>query len=383
MAAALKFSGPVLPDGEARDLYVVGGTVTYEPVAGAERAVDGWIVPGLVDAHCHLGLDDDGAISDEATEQQAIEDRDAGALLIRDCGSAADTSWVHDREDLPRLIRAGRHIARTRRYIRNYAHEVEPEDLAAYVAQEAQRGDGWVKLVGDWISREDGDLMPSFPPEAFAEAIRVAHEHGAKVTAHCFGHEVLAGLLEAGIDCIEHGTGLHVDQVEAMAERGVALVPTVMQLDKFPGYAAAGRAKFPAYTSTMTDLFVRRRDTVMAAYEAGVPLYAGSDGGGSAGTATSPARSSRWSRSACRATYALGAASWRAREWLGWNAGPRRGRAGRLRRLRRRPAGGPLRAARPPASCCADRSWPERLTQARTAEPQDGGRRARTLCPDF
>ena len=84
--SALRFSGPVLPDGEPRTLYVVDGHVTLDPVAGAEGGVDGWIVPGLVDAHCHLGLDDDGAISDEATEQQAIEDRDAGALLIRDCG---------------------------------------------------------------------------------------------------------------------------------------------------------------------------------------------------------------------------------------------------------------------------------------------------------
>src|SRR6478736_10194177 len=214
MAAALKFSGPVLPDGEARDVYVVDGTVTYEPVAGAERAVDGWIVPGLVDAHCHLGLDDDGAISDEATEQQAIQDRDAGALLIRDCGSAADTAWVHDREDLPRLIRAGRHIARTKRYIRNYAHEVEPGELASYVAREAQRGDGWVKLVGDWISRDEGDLAPSFPPEVFAEAIATAHEHGARVTAHCFGTTVLPELIEAGIDCIEHGTGLTTDLID-------------------------------------------------------------------------------------------------------------------------------------------------------------------------
>jgi imidazolonepropionase-like amidohydrolase len=321
MAAALKFSGPVLPDGEAREVYVVDGVVTYEPVAGAERAVDGWIVPGLVDAHCHLGLDDDGAISDEATERQAIEDRDAGALLIRDCGSAADTAWIHEREDLPRLIRAGRHIARTKRYIRNYAHEVEPEELSARVAEEARRGDGWVKLVGDWISRDDGDLMPSFPPEAFAEAIRVAHEHGAKVTAHCFGHEVLSGLLDAGIDCIEHGTGLETDQVEAMAERGVALVPTVMQLDKFPGYAAAGKSKFPDYTATMTDLFIRRRDTIMAAYEAGVPLYAGSDGGGISRHGNLAGEVIAMTSIGLPREYALGAASWRAREWLGWNAG--------------------------------------------------------------
>jgi imidazolonepropionase-like amidohydrolase len=319
-APALRFSGPVLPDGEPRDLYVVDGTVTYEQPAGAERAVDGWIVPGLVDAHCHLGLDDDGAISEEATEQQAIEDRDSGALLIRDCGSAADTAWIHDRDDLPRLIRAGRHIARTRRYIRNYAHEVEPDELASYVAQEARRGDGWVKLVGDWISREDGDLRPSFPPEAFAEAIRVAHEHGAKVTAHCFGHEVLTGLIDAGIDCIEHGTGLHPDQIEALAARGVALVPTVMQLDKFPGYAAAGRSKFPAYTSTMTDLYVRRRDTVMAAYDAGVPIYAGSDGGGISRHGNLAGEVIAMASLGMPADYALGAASWRAREWLGWNA---------------------------------------------------------------
>src|SRR5687767_6404315 len=163
---ALRFRGPVLPDGESRDLYVVDGRVTYEPVAGAETAAEGWIVPGLVDAHCHLGLDEDGAVSEEETEQQAVDDRNAGALLIRDCGSAADTAWIHEREDLPRLIRAGRHIARTKRYIRNYAHEIEPDQLTEYVAREASRGDGWVKLVGDWISREEGDLAPSFPAEA-------------------------------------------------------------------------------------------------------------------------------------------------------------------------------------------------------------------------
>src|SRR3954452_8231102 len=211
--AVQRFRGPVLPSGEARDLYVVDGLVTYEPQAGAETVAEGWIVPGLVDAHCHVGLDEHGAVDDETSEQQAITDRDSGALLLRDCGSAADTSWIHDREDLPRLVRAGRHIARTKRYIRNYAHEVEPADLASYVVQEAQRGDGWVKLVGDWIERDSGDLQPSFPAASFAQAIAVAHAHGAKVTAHCFGESVLPGLIEGGIDCIEHGTGLTTDLV--------------------------------------------------------------------------------------------------------------------------------------------------------------------------
>ncbi|MGO4258303.1 amidohydrolase family protein [Marmoricola sp. RAF53] len=317
---ALRFRGPVLPDGEAADLYVVDGAVTYEPQPGADTAAEGWIVPGLVDAHCHLGLDDHGATDVETAESQAVADRDGGALLIRDCGSAMDTRWIQEREDLPRLIRAGRHIARTRRYIRNYADEVEPQDLVASVVREAARGDGWVKLVGDWISRDDGDLTPSFPAEAFAAAISAAHEHGAKVTAHCFGYDVLPGLIEAGIDCIEHGTGLTTDLIDAMVARGTALVPTVMQVDKFPEHAAGGREKFPAYASTMTDLYARRRATVMAAYEAGVPLYAGSDGGGVAKHGNLAGEVQGMADLGITAFDALGAASWRAREWLGWNA---------------------------------------------------------------
>ena len=321
MTPALKFSGPVLPDGEPRDLYVVDGHVTLERQAGAETAATGWIVPGLVDAHNHLGLEDSGAISVEQTEQQAIEDRDTGVLLLRDCGSPADTRWVQDREDLPRLIRAGRHLARTKRYIRNYAHEVEPADLPTYAAQEARNGDGWVKLVGDWISRETGDLSPSFPPEAFAAAIAAAHEQGAKVTAHCFGRDVLQGLLDAGIDCLEHGTGLAVDQVEQMAANGVALVPTVLQTDKFPGFADAGREKFPDYAATMEQLHARRRETLMSAYEAGVELYVGSDGGGTGRHGHLDEEIRAMVDLGLPADYVLAAASWRGRAWLGWNAG--------------------------------------------------------------
>ncbi|MDT9593889.1 amidohydrolase family protein [Nocardioides zeae] len=315
---ALRFRGPVLPDGEPREVYVVDGHVTYERQAGADGAVDGWIVPGLVDAHCHLGLDDHGATTDAEAEAQALADRDGGALLIRDCGSALDTSWMHEREDLPRLVRAGRHVARTRRYIRGYAHEVEPEGLVEQVRTEARRGDGWVKLVGDWIDRASGDLTPSFPPEAFAAAIAAAHEEGARVTAHCFGHDVLAGLLDAGIDCIEHGTGLTPDLVEQMAAAGTSLVPTVMQLDKFPEHASAGAARFPAYAATMTDLHVRRRDTLMGAFEAGVPMYAGSDGGGMSRHGNLVGEVVALAALGLPVADALGAASWRAREWLGW-----------------------------------------------------------------
>ena len=316
--ATLRFSGPVLPDGEHRDVHVVDGRVTFEHQPGAETAGRGWILPGMVDAHNHLGMDDGGAVPDDETERQAVLDRDTGVLLLRDCGSPADTRWVQERTDLPRLVRAGRHLARTRRYIRNYAHEVEPEDLAAYAAQEARNGDGWVKLVGDWISREEGDLAPSFPAEVFAAAIEAAHAEGAKVTAHCFGHEVLQGLLDAGIDCIEHGTGLAPDQVEQMAAAGVALVPTVQQTGKFPQFADAGREKFPGYAATMDDLFARRREALLSAHEAGVQLYVGSDGGGVARHGELMGEVEAMVDLGLPAADVVAAVSWRGRAWLGW-----------------------------------------------------------------
>ncbi|MBF4160448.1 amidohydrolase family protein [Nocardioides acrostichi] len=316
---ASKFTGPVLPGEESRDLYVVDGHVTYEPQPGAETEASGWIVPGLVDAHNHLGLEDGGAIGDDQTLAQAVADRDSGALVLRDCGSPADTRWVQQRDDLPRLVRAGRHIARTKRYIRNYAHEVEPDDLPAYAAQEARNGDGWIKLVGDWISREAGDLAPSFPLEAFRAAIEAAHAEGAKVTAHCFGREVLQGLLDSGIDCIEHGTGLSVDQVEQMAATGIALVPTVQQTDKFPEFAEQGREKFPTYAATMEELHAQRRETLMSAHEAGVAMYVGTDGGGTGrhGFLWQEARAMH--EMGLPAIDVLAAASWAGRTWLGFD----------------------------------------------------------------
>ncbi|HWJ82804.1 MAG TPA: amidohydrolase family protein [Nocardioides sp.] len=319
--SALRFSGPVLPDGEPRELYVVGGHVTYERPLGAETAGKGWIVPGLVDAHNHLGLEDGGAVPDDEIERQALADRANGVLLTRDCGSPADTRWVQDREDLPRLIRCGRHVARTKRYLRNYGVEVEPDQLAGTVAEQAEDGDGWVKLVGDWISRDEGDLTPSFPADAVTAAITTAHEHGAKVTAHCFGPDSLGPLIEAGIDCIEHGTGLGPDHIEQLVARGIAVVPTVLQTDKFPEYVDAARDKFPAYAERMETLHRGRRDVLMAAYEAGVDLYVGSDGGGSSRHGVLHEEIEAMVAMGLPASYVLGAASWRARSWLGWNAG--------------------------------------------------------------
>jgi imidazolonepropionase-like amidohydrolase len=312
-----KVRGTILPDGSRRDLFVVDGYITYEPVNGADLVAEGWVMTGLVDAHCHVGLDENGAVPDDVAEAQAVADRDIGALLLRDAGSPADTRWMDEREDLPRIIRAGRHLARPRRYIRNYAHEIEPAELTAYVLQEAARGDGWVKLVGDWIDRDAEDLTPCWPRDALIEAIAAAHEVGARVTAHVFGEAALPDLLAANIDCIEHGTGLSSTLIDDMAGRSVALVPTVKQLENFPNYADAGEARFPKYAVQMRDLFSRRRETIMAAYDAGVPIYAGTDAGGVLPHGLIAAEAAELVAYGMKPLDVLSLTSWGARAWLG------------------------------------------------------------------
>src|SRR3954453_23675052 len=102
----LHLRGRVLrgPDEERPEAWVVGARITYEaPLARVDEAqdVEGWVLPGLVDAHCHVGLGAPGPVDQPTQEQQATADRDAGALLLRDAGSAADTWWIDECEDLP------------------------------------------------------------------------------------------------------------------------------------------------------------------------------------------------------------------------------------------------------------------------------------------
>ncbi|SDK86670.1 amidohydrolase family protein [Streptomyces indicus] len=319
--AVLRVKGRVLvgPEDVRDELWVVGGRISFTRPAGARdvRTVEGWVLPGLVDAHCHVGLDTHGPVPDEVAEKQALTDRDAGTLLIRDAGSPSDTRWIDDRADLPKIIRAGRHIARTRRYIRNFAHEIEPEQLVEYVAQEARRGDGWVKLVGDWLDRSSGDLGACWPREAVTAAIAEAHRLGARVTAHCFAEDSLVDLVEAGIDCIEHATGLTEETIPLFAARGVAIVPTLVNIATFPKLAEQGDAKFPIWADHMRRLYERRYDTVRAAYDAGVPVFVGTDAGGALAHGLAGAEVEEFVTAGIPAVAALSAATWGAREWLG------------------------------------------------------------------
>ncbi|WP_196717470.1 amidohydrolase family protein [Actinomyces trachealis] len=313
------------------------------------RTEEGFTIPGgLVDVHCHIGLGPGGAVDRLAALAQARAAARAGIGLIRDCGAPTDTHWLEDpgqvlaaergpsgadavgwyrgkgagsAPPLPRIIRAGRHLARPKRYLLGFAEELtSPDQLPEAVARQAASGDGWVKIVADWIDRSQGadaDIAPLWPAPVLAEAVAAAHEVGARVAAHTFSRAALGPLIEAGVDCLEHATGAGPDEIAEIAARGIAVTPTFLQVDRFPGFAAQAGGRYPRYAATVTALHAAHTEQVAAMHAAGVWLLPGSDGGGSLPHDCLPAELLAWRRAGLADVEILRLATTSAREFLG------------------------------------------------------------------
>jgi imidazolonepropionase-like amidohydrolase len=177
------------------------------------------------------------------------------------------------------MIRCGQHLAIARRYLRHLPRDIVPDELPGAVEVEARAGDGWVKLVGDWIDRSlpVPDLALLWPDDKLTEATSRAHALGARVTTHVFSAEGAAQALRCGLDCIEHGTGLDAAMMAEAKAKGVRVAPTMVQRDHFAEIAAGGKGRFPVWEAHFMSLYEDRYAQALALYEAGVPLLVGSD----------------------------------------------------------------------------------------------------------
>ena len=136
----LHVRGTVLPEREERSLWIDGGVLREEPVAGAGTVADGgWLLPGLVDVHTHPGAERPGDPFDESVLRRHLADHAAaGVLLIRAPGSAARIpGWAHDAGGLPRVRSAGPWLATPGRFFPGWGRHVTEEDLAEAAVQEA------------------------------------------------------------------------------------------------------------------------------------------------------------------------------------------------------------------------------------------------------
>lgn len=318
---AIHLSGPVLTgDHEVRtQAWVVDGRITYTRPTGDIDTVQGWVIPGMVDMHCHVSIGPSGPVDVELARKYATVERDAGVLLVRDVGSTSDISALTGDPTLPRIVGSGRFIARPKRYLPGYGVEIEPEQLATETARQAAAGDGWVKIIADWIDRDaggDADLAPLWSPAQLADAVAAAHALGARVTAHTFSTEAVGALLDAGFDCIEHGTGMTEEHMKHAAAAGIPVVPTLRQVANFEGFAAQAQGKYPRFAERMRSMHARRYEHVRNLFDAGVTLLLGSDAGTSIGHGEPAAEAMEMGKCMPAADVVAGA-TWRARHFMG------------------------------------------------------------------
>ena len=306
--------GMVLPAGEQRDVYVDGDRISFTPVSGAETILDGgFLIPGLVDAHCHPGTSEIGGPLDEVVlREDGQQCRDSGVSALRVPGAAGRLpAWFGRDADLPRVWSAGLAVAARGGFFPGWGRQLEPDAIPAAAAEESVNADGWCKLIVDWMT-DDGGYEPTIPAHIVTTATARVHEAGGRVAVHSQHADGGTAAVQAGVDSIEHGMHLPESLLDPMAAQGGVLVPTIVTFAHLAPQMSHPDVP-PGLQEWFRDGWKRHPGLVRAAYEAGVTVLAGTD--------LPPGHLSeevRWlAEAGLPAEVALGAASWNARRFLG------------------------------------------------------------------
>jgi imidazolonepropionase-like amidohydrolase len=277
------------------DLFVIDGRIQYRRTRhGMTASGDGWFVlPGLVDAHAHLitspvlgvaGYTEARHTDPEELARRVLAhltaQRDGGVLAVRDVGASTGTVVeVMKKLDktMPHLQAAGRFIAPPGRYLPHVAHEVAGEDIVRAAKEEAARGGGWIKFIGDSSHRDNPGSEPDvgWTVDELRPAIEAARSTGARIAMHVTTPAAVEMAIALDIDSIEHGSHLKPAHLRQMAERGRAWTPTLAAFRLFLKRIRSGELKMPE-RSFAEAVEAIERQLPMAA-QAGVTLLCGTD----------------------------------------------------------------------------------------------------------
>src|SRR4029077_5860004 len=138
------------------DLFADGDRWTDDPVRGAGLTAEGWLLPGLVDAHTHPGAHEPGKPLDEAVLRDDLRAHvAAGVTMIRSPGLAGEPpAWFGLDDDVPRAVHAGPWIAQHGQFFDGWGRRADHAELPAVAAAQAART-GWAKVIGDWSPEDE------------------------------------------------------------------------------------------------------------------------------------------------------------------------------------------------------------------------------------
>ncbi len=264
------------------------------------------LIPGLIDAHSHVLLHPynetswDDQVLRESTALRVARATNhlratlmAGFTTLRDLGTEgagyADVGLKQAVEQKiipgPRLIVTTRAIVARGSYgpkgfavdweVPQGAEEADgSESLTRIVRDQIGHGADWIKVYADYRWGPNGETRPTFSVEELRAIVETARSSGRPVVAHASSAEAMRRATLAGVETIEHGDNGTPEVFRLMAERGVALCPTVAAGDAVSQYRGWKKGVDPEPARIK-----EKRATVKAALAAGVPICNGSDVG--------------------------------------------------------------------------------------------------------
>lgn len=306
------FDGAVMREGVVvhvrGDRIVAVGTAAQVAAPGAEviELPGATLLPGLIDAHSHVLLHpyNEAAWNTQVLNQpqslrvaRAVNHLkatlDAGFTTIRDLGTeGADYADVGLKQAVaqgiipgPRLLIATRALIATGSYapkgfapewsIPQGAQEADGVDaLVKAVREQIGKGADWIKVYGDYRWGPRGEAQPTYSIEELRLIVETARSSGRPVVVHASTPEGMRRAVLAGAETIEHGDGGTPEVFKLMAERGVALCPTLAAGDATTQYGGWKKGTDPEPANIS-----RKRASFQAALAAGVTIASGSDVG--------------------------------------------------------------------------------------------------------
>jgi imidazolonepropionase-like amidohydrolase len=334
----------LVDSGKVAWIRPVDGEEDPGPAAGLE-IVDGaglTVVPGMVDAHCHLTspggknwldhFQDPPSTMLQTADKNGQLARQAGTAWLREVGSPTVVDPVDgrrralalgirdrwaSRNDRPKVRSGGTWIAPPGVMARGVSVVVRTTDemVAAALAQ-LDQGVDLVKLYAE----DDNSGESPWSAAQIKRVVDAVHGRSAKVTAHATRLGPATAAVMGGVDAIEHGFRLDAALCAEMARRGTRLVTTLIVPRSWLliGQTSGGYFATRAGRRYAQRLLERGEQSARLARQAGVVMCAGTDFGGGGSRAGQLA----WEIESLVATgmerwQALGAATWRGGELMG------------------------------------------------------------------
>jgi imidazolonepropionase-like amidohydrolase len=148
------------------------------------------------------------------------------------------------------------------------------EELTRIVRDQIGAGADWIKLYADYGYGTAGGARPTFSEDELRRVVEIASGAGHSVVVHASTPEGMRRAAMAGVRTIEHGDGGTPEVFRLMAEKGVALCPTIAA-----GWSIATYGGWRPGVDPEPDRVVRKRASFAAARAAGVSICFGGDVG--------------------------------------------------------------------------------------------------------